>query len=71
VENGVSYQPNFCAGSTAVTEKPGQAVVPTDAVAKFRRVEVWFVPTGGALPPSGEGGKVASTLGLNRLGCPQ
>jgi len=71
VENGVSYQPNFCAGSTAVTEKPGQVVAPTDAVAKFRRVEVWFVPTGGVMPPSGEGGKVAGTLGLNRLGCPQ
>jgi len=34
-------------------------------------VEVWFVPTGGALPPSGEGATDAATRGVSRLGCPQ
>jgi hypothetical protein len=70
-DNGVRTQPNFCGGSTAVSEKPGQAVAPGDDAAKYRRVEVWFVPTGGALPSSGAGGKDAAALGVNRLGCPK
>ena len=49
-DNGVSFQPNFCGGSTTVAERPGQQVATSDVAAKNRRVEVWFVPTGGALP---------------------
>jgi outer membrane protein OmpA-like peptidoglycan-associated protein len=70
-EDGVAYRPNFCAGSTAVAERPGQTVASTDDAAKSRRVEVWFVPAGGTLPPSGASAKGASTLGVNSLGCPQ
>jgi outer membrane protein OmpA-like peptidoglycan-associated protein len=70
-ENGIAYQPNFCAGSTAVTERPGQTVASSDNNAQSRRVEVWFVPAGGTLPPSVGDAKVAVTLGVNSLGCPQ
>jgi outer membrane protein OmpA-like peptidoglycan-associated protein len=70
-ENGVAYQPNFCAGSTAVTERPGQTVAASDGAARSRRVEVWFVPSGGAMPPSGANAKGAATLGVGSLGCPQ
>jgi len=70
-DNGVRFQPNFCGGSTAAAERPGQAVAANDDAAKYRRTEVWFVPAGGALPASGEGAKDASALGVNRLGCPK
>ena len=70
-DNGVSFQPNFCSGSTAAAERPGQAVAASDDTAKYRRTEVWFVPSGGALPASGDGAKDAAALGVNRLGCPR
>ena len=70
-DNGVRFQPNFCGGSTAVAERPGQAVAANDDNAKYRRTEVWFIPTGGALPASGEGAKDAAALGVSRLGCPK
>jgi outer membrane protein OmpA-like peptidoglycan-associated protein len=70
-DNGVAYQPQFCGGSTVPAERAGQTVSPTDANAKFRRVEVWYVPTGGAVPGSGTNAKDAATLGVARLGCPR
>jgi len=70
-DNGVAFQPNFCGGSTA-SERPGQIVAATDETAKFRRVEVWFVPTGGTPPASsGADAKDAVALGVGRLGCPR
>jgi hypothetical protein len=71
LNNVVVYQPNFCSGSTVPPERAGQTVNPSDDAAKFRRVEVWFVPTGGAMPPSAAGAKDATTLGVARLGCPK
>ena len=70
-DNGVPFQPNFCGGSTAAAERPGQAVAANDDTAKYRRTEVWFVPNGGAVPASGAGAQDAATLGVNRLGCPR
>ncbi|HEV8412150.1 MAG TPA: hypothetical protein VGQ49_01055 [Bryobacteraceae bacterium] len=70
-DNGVPFQPNFCGGSTAAAEKPGQAVAANDDTAKYRRTEVWFVPNGGAVPASGASAQDAATLGVNRLGCPR
>ena len=32
-------------------ERAGQAVSSKDKNAQLRRVEVWFVPTGGVMPP--------------------
>jgi hypothetical protein len=70
-DNGVRFQPNFCSGSTAVAERAGQTINPSDDSAKYRRVEVWFVPTGGALPASGAGAKDAAALNVSGLGCPR
>ena len=70
-DNGVDFQPHFCEASTDVAELRGQAVGPADDQAKFRRVEVWFVPTGGVLPASAKDAKDAATLGVSKLGCPR
>jgi hypothetical protein len=70
-DNGTPYQSNFCGGSTAVSERPGQAVAANDDAAKYRRVEVWFVPSGGMLPSSAEGANPAATSGVAALGCPR
>ena len=67
-DNGVDYQPFFC--ETSTKEKAGQAVKQTDE-AKMRRVEVWFVPTGGSMPPSAQNAKSASSQNVNTLGCPK
>jgi hypothetical protein len=67
-DNGVDYQPNFCAAS-ASGEKPGQTVKESEA-AKARRVEVWFVPTGAQVPASVREAKDAVSLSVSKLGCP-
>ena len=70
-DNGSAFQSNFCGGSTAAAERPGQTVTANDDAAKYRRVEVWFVPTGGAVPPSAGGAKSAATTTVRNLGCPR
>jgi hypothetical protein len=67
-DNGVSYQSNFC-GSTQ--ELPGSSVKESETDAKFRRVEVWFVPSGGALPASLKDHRDAAGLDVSKLGCPR
>jgi hypothetical protein len=71
--NGVDLQPHFCGTSAIprVGELQGQTVKETDAQAKYRRVEVWFVPTGGALPASLKDHQAASALQLSSVGCPK
>jgi outer membrane protein OmpA-like peptidoglycan-associated protein len=69
-QNGVDPQPHFC-GASAGAEKPGQGVNESDDAAKYRRVEVWFVPTGGMLPPLLKDHKDAATLSVSALGCPR
>jgi hypothetical protein len=70
-DNGVGFQPYFCSASTATVERQGQAVERSDNSAKNRRVEVWFVPTGGVLPAWANDAKSSATLGVSRLGCPR
>ncbi len=70
-DNGIRYNPNFCSGSTAVQERPGQSVDASDDSAKYRRVEVWFVPSAASMPSSSAGAKDAATLGVASLGCPR
>jgi len=36
-----------------------------------RRVQVWFVPTGGALPASVTNNQAASAMSVSGLGCPK
>jgi hypothetical protein len=69
-DNGVDFQPYFCASSAAVAERPGQAV-PQSEDAKYRRLEVWFVPSGGALPASAKNTQDAASLKVSTLACPR
>jgi len=69
-DNGVDFQPYFCGASAASAERPGQEVQPSEE-AKYRRIEVWFVPSGGILPASANDAKEATTLGVSSLGCPR
>ena len=67
-DTGADYQSRFC-GTTQ--EIPGSIVRESENEAKFRRVEVWFVPPGGALPKSLNAYKDAAPLGVSGLGCPR
>jgi len=60
-QNGVSYEAGFCRSSV------GRVGPNTD----MRRVEVWYVPSGGQLPSSVTNAQSASTLSLGSLGCPK
>jgi hypothetical protein len=68
-QSGVEPQPNFC--GTSATEKPGQGVVESDEEAKYRRVEVWFVPTGGLMPASLGAHRDAVSASVGAIGCPK
>ncbi len=48
-----------------------QAVKESDANAKYRRVEVWFVPTGGVAPTSLKEFQEATAIPVSSLGCPK
>ena len=69
-QNGVDPQPRFC-GMSAGSERAGQSVNESDDAAKYRRVEVWFVPTGGVRPALVSNYKDAATLSVSSLGCPR
>ena len=69
-QGGVEPQPHFC-GASAGSERAGQNVAESDDQAKYRRVEVWFVPTGGVVPSSVSNQKNASSLSVSSLGCPK
>jgi outer membrane protein OmpA-like peptidoglycan-associated protein len=68
-DNGVDFQPYFCESSTG--EIRGNLVHEADSEAKNRRVEVWFVPSGGVAPASAQGSKTAVELNVTTLGCPR
>ena len=61
-QNGVGFESGFCQAS--VPKGPAGTV---DA----RRVQVWFVPTGGALPASVTNNQAASAMSVSGLGCPK
>ena len=68
-DNGADYQSHFC-GTTQ--ELPGSLVKEGESDAKFRRVEVWFVPSSGAQPPASvKDYKDAASLSVSSLGCPR
>ena len=69
-QGGVDFQPRFC-GTSAGPEKAGQGVDESDDAAKYRRVEVWFVRTGAALPASLKESNDAVSLSVSSLGCPR
>ena len=59
---GVGFESGFCQASVG-KGAPGTV--------DMRRVEVWFVPTGGALPSSVTNNQSASALSVSSLGCPK
>jgi outer membrane protein W len=67
-QNGVDFQPFFDAGSK---ERAGSMVKESDPNAKYRRVEVYFVPTGAKNPTTVTDLKDAASLGVAKLGCPK
>jgi hypothetical protein len=67
-DNGTDYQSRFCAGTQ---EMPGSIVRESDSEAKYRRVEVWFVPSGGILPTSAGNAKDAASQAVSAIGCPR
>ena len=63
--------PTSCAVSTtAPTERRGAAIEDSDA-AKNRRVEIWLVPKGLALPTAARDAKELPDTDLKRIGCPK
>jgi outer membrane protein OmpA-like peptidoglycan-associated protein len=72
-EPGGDYQAYFCGTSTvpATNEVAAGLVDINDGDAKFRRVEVWFVPTGGEPPAFLKGYVDAASLSVASLGCPR
>jgi hypothetical protein len=68
-QNGVDFNPFYDAGSK---ERPGSVVKESDANSKYRRVEVYFVPTGAVNPSTVPADlKDAASLGVSKLGCPK
>lgn len=68
-QGGADFKPYFC--ETSVQERGGNRVTSADTRAQYRRVEVWFVPTNGMMPPSAGNAKDASSLGVGKVGCPK
>jgi outer membrane protein OmpA-like peptidoglycan-associated protein len=63
-------RPLFCGASTDVKERSGQTVKSSDTRAQFRRVEVWIVP-GGAAMPAGVNVQDVPAAEVKKLGCPK
>jgi outer membrane protein OmpA-like peptidoglycan-associated protein len=64
-------KPLFCGTSTDVKERSGQTVKSTDPRAQFRRVEVWIVPGGAAMPAGISGLQEVPAAEVKKLGCPK
>ncbi len=63
--------PTSCAVSTTPPkERKGQAIENTDS-AKNRRVEIWLVPKGLALPAAARDAKDLPEADMKRIGCPK
>jgi hypothetical protein len=65
--------PYLCGTSTRAktTERRGSAVRSGDDRAQYRRVEVWFVPTGSEMPAGLGELKTAAEHNVKTLGCPK
>lgn len=64
-------RPAFCGTSTAVRERRGSALREADARAQFRRVEIWFVPSGATMPASLANAKDAPADLIKARRCPK
>ena len=61
-QNGVPFEAGFCQSSVGAG---------ASSATDMRRVEVWFVPTGGKVPSSVTNSQSASALSVSGLGCPK
>jgi outer membrane protein OmpA-like peptidoglycan-associated protein len=64
-------RPALCGSSTDVKERRGQAVSESDTRAQYRRVEVWVVPGGAAMPADITGLMPAPEKEVKAKGCPK
>ncbi len=64
-------RPALCGSSTDVKERRGQAVSESDTQAQYRRVEIWFVPGGAAMPADITGLMPAPEKEVKAKGCPR
>ena len=64
-------RPSFCGASTTIKERAGSSVSESDAKAQYRRVEIWFIPAGAAVPPEAAGALDAPASDIKKLGCPK
>jgi outer membrane protein OmpA-like peptidoglycan-associated protein len=70
-EQNSPAKPLLCGASTDVKERGGQAVKSSDQRAQFRRVEVWIVPGGAAMPAEATGLRDVPAAEVKKLGCPR
>ena len=68
-EQASQTRPSLCGSS--VTERSGADVKSTDDRAQFRRVEVYFVPSGAAMPAGITGLVDAPAASIKKVGCPK
>jgi outer membrane protein OmpA-like peptidoglycan-associated protein len=64
-------RPALCGSSANVRERSGQAIRESDTRAQYRRVEIWFVPSGADMPPGTSGYTTAPDRETKALGCPR
>jgi hypothetical protein len=64
-------EPLLCGTSTEVKERSAQTVQTSDQRARFRRVEVWIVPGGAAVPDVVTGLQDVPAAEVKKLGCPK
>ncbi len=64
-------RPSLCGASTTIKERAGSAVLESDTRAQYRRVEIWFVPSGAAMPPEAAGAMNAPAPDIKKLRCPK
>ncbi|HLJ45007.1 MAG TPA: outer membrane beta-barrel protein [Bryobacteraceae bacterium] len=64
-------RPSFCGTSTTVKERKGQEITESDSRAQYRRVEIWFVPAGAAMPSGVRPPKEVPAAEVKKLGCPK
>ncbi len=69
-EQASDTRPTLCGSSTGVRERAGQTVKESDTRAQFRRVEIWFVPSGAEMP-TGITGLQQVPEKIKSVGCPK
>jgi len=70
-DQSATPRPALCGASTNVKERAGQAVKETDKNAEYRRVEVWIIPSGAAMPQGLTGLTPVPDKDVTKLGCPK